>query len=87
MTLNLSELINCDIDELRWEPLPERTSQLIQRAIRKYLDNPQGFHQPVEIATLRAARPLLEQHPHLADDIRANVRCKVFCLRRLISLI
>ncbi|WP_165646339.1 PucR family transcriptional regulator [Mycobacteroides abscessus] len=75
--MNFSELINGDIDEHPWELPQERTSQLIQCAIRQYLDNPQRFYQPVEIAVLRAARSLLEQHPHLADDIRANVRLHV----------
>ncbi|WP_074354194.1 PucR family transcriptional regulator [Mycobacteroides abscessus] len=75
--MNLSELVIGDADEERWAPVGERTAQLIQSAIRKYLDNPQTFYLPVEAATLKAARLLLEQHPHLADDIRAQVRLNI----------
>ncbi|ORA30386.1 PucR family transcriptional regulator [Mycobacteroides abscessus] len=75
--MNLSELVIGDVDEEPWAPVREQTAQLILSAIRKYLDNPQTFYLPVEAATSKAARLLLQQHPHLADDIRAQVRLNI----------
>ncbi|WP_132413948.1 PucR family transcriptional regulator [Mycobacteroides abscessus] len=77
MVMNLSQFTIGDAGEQSWAPVHERTAQLIQSAIRRYLDNPQDFYQPVEAATLKAARILLEQHPHLADDIRAHLRLNI----------
>lgn len=77
VAIDLSELMIDDINEQTWAPVHERTAQLIQFAIRRYLDNPQTFYLPVEAATLKAARILLEQHSHLADDIRAHLRLNI----------
>lgn len=77
MILGLSELADSDVDAQCWKPPHEQTAQLIQRAIRKYLDDPKEFYRPVEAATLKAAAPLLHQHPHLADHIRAHVRLNI----------
>ncbi|WP_131830136.1 PucR family transcriptional regulator [Mycobacteroides abscessus] len=75
--MNLSELIHSNTGDRPWAPMHGPTAQLFQRVIRRYLDNPQEFYQPVETAALNAAGVLLEQRPHLIDDIRAHLRLNI----------
>lgn len=77
MIVSLNYLADTGADNHLWEPPHKRIRQLIKCAIRKYLENPQKFYCPVEVATLRAARPMLQQHPHLASGVRAHVRLNI----------